>query len=410
MTMQRMNGYHVRGDAAGTQTAVNSSNSLNSSSSSNSSRVIEPALAKCVALTGLSCAFIAVERRLHGKSAFSIRASYRADAQRHTVRLSRGMRWALQSAIECACPVLTTGWRRSFATTVTSPLVLIAVPMPNDECGRSALAAVGHLPGPYTTAIRSMQRLASLLDVGGLIAERGATRSGKRISAASTQQDMLLHELRVPLSAAGLLLQRLVSRRPVGQHADESADLMRAAHFAVQEAQSIVRHFSQLQALNQDHLPIRLRPLQVQVVIERAVALLPSSQDSVRRVVPDDLPAIAADPLWLTHILTNLLENATTHTPMWHTTTVTAALSADGGSVVVSVTSNGSSIPLADQESVFRPYQHQRSSDDLTSKGLGLSIARSLVTAMNGDIWVESDGLCSTTFRVALPVVSARDR
>lgn len=399
MAMQRTDEYGLCDDAEGGWTTGDSSGSSD----------IESVLAKCVALTGLRWAFVAVERRLHGRPSFSIQARYCADEQHSALHLSRGMRWALQSTIESACPVLTTGWRRLSSTRVV-PLVLIAVPMLDGEYGRGALAAMGHMPGPYATAIRGMQRLASTLDVGELLADPAAARSGEFISAASARQDMLLHEVRVPLSAAGLLLERLVSQRSAGQHADDTEDLIRTAHLAVQEAQSIVRHFSQLQALNQDGLPITLGPLQVWAIIERAVALLPGAQSSVRCAVRDDLPAVAADPLWLTHILTNLLENAMTHTPPPHTADVTAALSADGGKVVVSVTSNGSGISLADQKSVFHPYRHHPSVDDLTSKGVGLSIAKSLVTAMNGDIWVESDGLRSTTFCVALPVVSARDR
>jgi two-component system sensor histidine kinase KdpD len=221
---------------------------------------------------------------------------------------------------------------------------------------------------------------------------------------------MLLHELRVPLSAAGLLLERLASRQSASQRADDAEGLVVATQLAVQEAQSIVRHFSQLQALDQGNLSVTTVPLQIQEIVERAITLLPGAAGTLHYAVPDDLPAVAADPLWLTHILTNLLENATIHTSPLRTTDVTAALSTDGDRVVIAVTSAGSGAPPTKRATVTVPHPHRAPLDDLTSKGLGLRIATYLATAMNGDVWMEGDGPHSTTFCVGLPVVVAKAR
>lgn len=371
-----------------------------------SSSVIAAVLEQCATSTGLTCAFVVVERKLPGRSTLSIQARASQDQRQPTRwRLSPGMRWSLQSAIDSGCPVITTGRRTGSAV---YPHVLIAAPILGGGGGRAVLAATGHIPAPYAPAIRSMQRLARMLEAGGLITDPSTTQSGDFMRSSGSRMDVLLHELRTPLSAAGLLLMRLTSQQPAEQSAEQlddgADDYLREAYRAVQEAQSVVRLFSQLQALNQDHLPITIRSTQIQPIIERAVALLPGAADRLRHVATGGLPDVAADPLWLTHILTNLLENAITHTPAPHTADVTAALSQDGKRVVVSITSYGAGIPLAEQAAVLIPYRRRAMCDDLTSKGLGLSIAKYLVTAMRGDIWVESDGLRSATFCVALPV------
>lgn len=377
-----------------------------------SAGAIESALEKGLALTGLSSALVAVERRRCGRPTLSIQARYSTNDQQSRWRLSRRMRWALQSAIESACPVLTSGWRRPRSTSIVAPSVLIAVPVlaGSGRHSRVALAAEGQLAAPYATAIQRMQRLANTLGLDTAMADPSAARTGDLIRAASTRQDMLLHELRVPLSAAGLLLERLASRRSAAQRADDAEGLVGATQLAVQEAQSIVRHFSQLQALDQGNLSVTPVPLQVQEIVERAITLLPGAAGTLHYAVPDDLPAIAADPLWLTHILTNLLENATIHTSPPHTTDVTATLSADGDRVVISVKSAGSGTPPTKRATVAIPHAHRAPVDDLTSKGLGLRIATYLATAMNGDIWMEGDGPHSTTFCVGLPVVVAKSR
>jgi signal transduction histidine kinase len=376
-----------------------------------SSGVIKSVLEQCVALTGLSHAFVAAERWFEGRSTLSIWARYSLGEQGIRLRLSPEMRWALQSAIEFACPVLITSGRRSPAEAY--PRVLIATPVLNGGRRRAVLAAIGHIPAPYTTVIRSMRRLARLIDGGELATDPVNPHLADFVRNASARLDILLHELRVPLSAAGLILERFANHPPEEQHTDGAGDLLHAAHLAIQEAQSVVRYFSQMQALNQENLPITPRPLQVGAIIERAIALLPGSRGGLRYQELASLPEVFADPLWLTHILTNLLENAITHTPAPHTTDIAAAPSPDGRKVVLSVTSYTAGDPLTKQEVMRLPsqsYSRRAPSDDLTSKGLGMRLAKRLVTAMHGDMWVESIGSRSTTFRVALPAAAYNEK
>jgi signal transduction histidine kinase len=71
--------------------------------------------------------------------------------------------------------------------------------------------------------------------------------------------------------------------------------------------------------------------------------------------------------------------------------------------VLISVTDCGPGIPVERHRELFRPSGRATRCDDLTSQGVGLSIVHSFVTAMGGDIWVESDGTSGTTFCISLP-------
>lgn len=376
---------------------------------SDSSGAVQSVLRQCVALTGLGCAFVAVERQVRGRSTISIRARYSSDGQQLKWRLSRDVRWAIHAAIESGTPLLAVGQRRSRA--LAYPRVLMVAPVLGAGQSRTVLGALGYSSAPHATTVRSMQKLANTLHASDHQRDPAMVEQMELMRTASARQDIMLHELRVPLSAAGLLLERLESLSSCDAHGlDGAQDFLSAAHVAVKEAQSIVRHFSQLQALNQDNVPITVHAVQVQAILERAVALLPGSLERMRYVAPVGLPPVAADPLWLTHILTNLLENALTHSPASRPADVTATLSRDQKKVVVSITSYGAGIPQTEQELMLRAPQPRRrlskASDDLTSKGLGLRIARYLVTAMHGDMWMTSNGTDTTTFGVALPVSS----
>src|SRR5207253_7036061 len=217
--------------------------------------------------------------------------------------------------------------------------------------------------------------------------------------------DVLLHELRAPLGAAGNALEAVVrtSDRTSGAHAEQIAPMLQLARLGVTEAQSLVRRFSQLRMIDNGAAQPTLRAVSVMKTIERAVALLQTTR--VRIVANEDAPPAAADQLWLTHTLTNLIENALKYSrPSDLVQVIVTCAPADR--VHISVLDAGCGIPPDQQQAIFRPYVGGARSDDLTSQGLGLSIARYCVTAMGGDIWVESDGHRGATLSFTLPLAS----
>jgi signal transduction histidine kinase len=222
--------------------------------------------------------------------------------------------------------------------------------------------------------------------------------------------DVLLHELRTPLAAAEYALEAL-RRRHAGTNQDEDhdedhdedADLVRTAQLGLMEAQSIMRWAGQLRAMTSNLQAPAIGPVSVVATVERALRLLPAAAARVSREGLADAPLVTADQIWLTQVFTNLLENAVKHTPPSSAVCVTAQMGTHG-QVLIAVHAPGSGIPPAEQEQVFRPYTRQAPSDDLTSLGLGLSIARYFVRGMGGDMWVDSDGHSATTLRFTLPV------
>jgi two-component system sensor histidine kinase ChiS len=114
---------------------------------------------------------------------------------------------------------------------------------------------------------------------------------------------------------------------------------------------------------------------------------------------------VAADELWLTQTLINLIDNAVKHARSPDPVQIAVRL-ATPDRVLISVTDTGAGVPLDCQDEIFDPYVSDARSDDPTSQGLGLSIARYFVTAMGGDMWVESNGHNGTTLSFTLPVAS----
>jgi two-component system sensor histidine kinase BaeS len=122
-----------------------------------------------------------------------------------------------------------------------------------------------------------------------------------------------------------------------------------------------------------------------------------SSFERVRLDMPEDLPHIEADPTRIREVLLNLLANAEQHAPGG---TITIRAEARARELVIQVRDDGPGIPAEELPHLFERFRKGRSS---RGSGLGLSIARKLVLAHDGEIGVESAEGAGTTVTVLLP-------
>jgi signal transduction histidine kinase len=88
---------------------------------------------------------------------------------------------------------------------------------------------------------------------------------------------------------------------------------------------------------------------------------------------------------------------------------VTISVSERDGLVTVSVRDHGPGIPQEDWEAIFEPLNRGREISRSGSHGLGLFIARRVIDAHGGRIWVESDRT-GTTFHLQVPIEEATAR
>jgi signal transduction histidine kinase len=171
---------------------------------------------------------------------------------------------------------------------------------------------------------------------------------------------------------------------------------------------------------------MRIQPvtLPVGVVVQNAVETVQqaASQRGLTISVKDlsALPYIQADSARLEQVLVGLLSNAVKFTPDDGQITVSGRLdaSAKGEYIELLVVDTGIGIDPDEQDLVFEKFHRSEdllshSTDDVAFKGagpgLGLAIAKGLVEAHGGRLWVESPGRdekrCpGSTFHVRLPV------
>ena len=126
---------------------------------------------------------------------------------------------------------------------------------------------------------------------------------------------------------------------------------------------------------------------------------------SVRVEIHGEIPTIQADPARLEQILVNLLTNAAKYS--FPETEIMLEVEPRPGELLVSITNQGEGIAPEDQESIFTRFRRTRAAAEGKAPGLGLGlyIAKGLVEAHGGRIWVESEMGKVTTFRFTLPLL-----
>ena len=121
------------------------------------------------------------------------------------------------------------------------------------------------------------------------------------------------------------------------------------------------------------------------------------------------MPFVYGDPDRILEVLINLIDNAIKFTPADGAVTISAArVPTDPDFACISVTDTGSGIAPEARSLIFeRLYQNPNGVDNnRKGLGLGLYIAKELVTLHGGRIWAASDGASGSTFSFTMPLYS----
>jgi signal transduction histidine kinase len=169
---------------------------------------------------------------------------------------------------------------------------------------------------------------------------------------------------------------------------------------------AIVDQLLDVARLDTGDLQVELAPTDVGELVMEVVAGARGNGDRHRFVVdlPNETLAAQADRDKLRQVFAILVDNAVKYSPEGATVTVGAQRKED--SVEVRVVDEGPGVPQAEQERIFRKFYRGNESErgaGVGGTGLGLFIARQLVTAMGGRIWVNSEGH-GASFGFELPV------
>jgi signal transduction histidine kinase len=276
------------------------------------------------------------------------------------------------------------------------------------------LAARGRVLGAITLAASDSGRRYRATDVA--LAEEVARRAAlaidnarmyrlaqEAIRAREAVLAVVSHDLRNPLASILLNSTMLLDMAPGGVLEPWMEDNLRQIVGSVEQTNRLITDLLDVARMEESGgIPLDRTPVDARTLVAAAVRMLQPVAaargielvDATRGELP-----VLADPDRVVQVLSNLLGNAVKFTDSGGRVRVTANTYA--GEQWFEVSDTGVGIPLDDQPYVFDRFRQV--GRDRRGVGLGLPIARGIVEAHGGRIWLDSAPGAGTTVRFTLP-------
>jgi two-component system, OmpR family, sensor histidine kinase KdpD len=181
-------------------------------------------------------------------------------------------------------------------------------------------------------------------------------------------------------------------------------ELLRIVDEETDRLNSMLTEAIQMSRIEAGQLQLRRSPQSVRKLVKTQLERLGESLEG-RKVtieVPDKLPRVSVDPDFTGIVIWQLLNNALKYTPPGSPLTLRA--SAGETEVIVSIEDCGPGISEQEQGKVFEKfYRGKDRRERIPGMGMGLTIAREIVRAHHGRIWVESEPGKGATFSFSVP-------
>lgn len=272
--------------------------------------------------------------------------------------------------------------------------------------------------GPYDEedlqlAVEVGLRAGMAVDSAGLY--RDAQRA---VQARDDIMGIVSHDLGNPLQAIFIGLEAL-ERWELARGAEGGEDgsggglgpayYLSAIRRSADLMERLIQELLEVRRMEEGYLAMELEERELGSLVHEALELVePLARvkrvELLDRVSPESLPALWLDGDRVLQVLSNLVGNAVKHTPEDGRVVVEAV--AREVEVQLSVRDSGPGIPPDDREHVFERFWRAEKTGG-KGIGLGLAIAKGIVRAHGGRIWVESELGAGSTFHFTLPRRSA---
>jgi PAS domain S-box-containing protein len=283
---------------------------------------------------------------------------------------------------------------------------LLAVPLAprGERLGIILLAIVG-ISGSYD---RSDAAAAEELARRAAIAFDNVRLYAEAQEALRAREDLLAivsHDLRNPLGVVLASSALLLKSSLPPEREERARRQVEAIQRAGNRMNRLIRDLLDFASVQAGHLSVSVRPQgvadMVNEVMETLEPLAAAKSQRMKAEVPPGLE-MRCDHDRVIQLFSNVVGNAIKFTPEGGEIRINAAVDeADGRLVRFAVTDTGPGIPADELPHVFdRYYQARRKNRE--GIGLGLTIARGIVEAHGGRIWVESEEGNGSTFLFTL--------
>jgi two-component system, OmpR family, sensor histidine kinase KdpD len=227
-----------------------------------------------------------------------------------------------------------------------------------------------------------------------------ASRQNEQLK--STLLDALAHEFKTPMTSIKAAATTVLSRNKLDEM---ERDLLKVVDEETDRLNNLVTEAIELARFGSAPVKLQRELCSANELISSATAQLGLTEGRVIEVtVERDLPSVEIDRRLSELALRQLLNNALRYSPPSSVIQVTARN--QGDAIVIGVYNAGPGIPKAEQALIFEKFYRGRDvRARVAGTGMGLAIAREIIEAHGGRIWVKSESGKGVQFSFTIPTI-----
>lgn len=209
------------------------------------------------------------------------------------------------------------------------------------------------------------------------------------------------HQTKTPISNLKMINDTLLTRRMTEE---QQKEFLQAAGSQLDKLDFLIQAMVKTSRLETGVITLEKKPAPftdtLTAALNSVLAPLEKKQITLSVNCPDDL-TFSHDSRWTAEALYNILDNAVKYTPAYGRIRVNVQEWEMYFKIDISDTGRG--IPEKEQAAIFKRFYRAKAVHDIDGIGIGLFLAREIITLQGGYILVASNVGCGSTFSVFLP-------
>ncbi|HVF53375.1 MAG TPA: ATP-binding protein [Actinomycetota bacterium] len=208
------------------------------------------------------------------------------------------------------------------------------------------------------------------------------------------------HELRTPLTMIQGFSELLRDRRLDPEDEREAIDQIATSS---ERLGRLVNDLLSIARLDSGRIDLHIAPHSIAALTDEAVDSFRHAAAPIRIMDLSDLPPVLVDRDKLIQVITNLVSNAIKYSPPGAPVTISGTHVEDY--VAITVTDQGIGIDENEMSGLFQKFYRVDRDEvrDVSGTGLGLYIAKGLIEAQGGEMWVASQRGHGSSFTLSIP-------
>lgn len=242
---------------------------------------------------------------------------------------------------------------------------------------------------------------------GVIVVFRDFSREKMIDTAKSEFVGLASHQLRTPLSVFKWNMEILLSG-DLGELDPNQKKYIESSYLASKGMIELVNMFLDINRMELGTLQAKLQSVDVAEVLKGSLGKFRAEASDKKIEIAEEYNtatiSIQTDPGLLVAVLENLFSNAVKYTP--NNGKINVSIRMSDNNLKISVGDTGPGIPKNQQDKIFTKLFRADNIKSIgpTGRGLGLYIAKTIMTLLGGKIWFESTEGVGTTFYVSLPL------